>query len=1005
MFQVAFSVATVALVATPASANVFTYSSNLGTDSPDSFALNGRGSQTVAMTNHGLNFNSEVTVHTTTIGANGIEMSVPLAEFTPINEFGYLDLVGDHVTGDMLFVTEVNKLDSVVNIYQASWYGDEWSLMQTIAAPDNSTTEFTDPSYYFGSKFAVDHYSNRVIAVGYGDATPFLTYPVGYGKICVYEATSPAANQWLPTQVLTMSDAVSNNVLRLGGSFVNMHDDVIVTDTFHTTPDYRLEIFHRARNGLWSHQQSFSPNSATAHVTLSVVYDQTIVYAINDLTASGADLIGKSSVHIMHPNTPDYSSSHPHHHRRLDPEETDPKSKPKVKPKPTPKAIQWSLVQTLWSPNHDFVTISSGSDVGFGQDMGLHGNTLTVSEVGDGTNTGFLYVFERTNKIGMFSLQQTILPSVATNNYLSLHKLNNDVLMASSILTTNGASNDIWLGNNTAWGCLNIQLEDAFGDGWDGARLRVDTPFSAKDYFAPVCHTNPLVFRYCPSDFSQEGKYSFEIEGSKAAKFAWEIRWHVTEESSGTVYRGDHTTSMDFIFKNGKFKSGKVSHLLASNTTDTCQTCGGYPVPPKPKPKPKPKPTPKAKPAGPASSGSSSGDAGPGKPTPRRLHGSHGHTAAPSISPAPTLAVTANAVDWDTISMASAGGDWARDDYSGTHFYISDLAGQKLLSTGTLCGGELSGSCLQDLKDGQYILRVTGDLNAYKTDHTWTFCGRVGLASDSLTFEISNGVCVPLLRVTTLDACLVINPVSGYGVAAYTVALGSFVMAGATAEAMTTADKATFENAVVHTIPGAVSGGVSVLSVKNDVNNGGVVVSFSVQLQTQALGYDILDYNSLLSMFSMEQSQLSTSGLGQKMVSELLGGTLSGGIHSFFSNVVAVKLLSFQLGDLEFAKSPLVIESDEVRDSAEDVEFMHLVQSEANAAAAAQHATHMRQVYFDVGVGGYVLAAAAIAGMVVLVALKKRSVKRSLAIASDVVVKMEEEVEEEGGGECDSDTI
>eukprot|EP00603_Paraphysomonas_imperforata_P000417 CAMPEP_0114428206 /NCGR_PEP_ID=MMETSP0103-20121206/8799_1 /TAXON_ID=37642 ORGANISM="Paraphysomonas imperforata, Strain PA2" /NCGR_SAMPLE_ID=MMETSP0103 /ASSEMBLY_ACC=CAM_ASM_000201 /LENGTH=939 /DNA_ID=CAMNT_0001597401 /DNA_START=83 /DNA_END=2902 /DNA_ORIENTATION=+ len=926
-----------AVASSPVAANVFQFQTNLGTDSPDSFVLNGRGSQTIAMRNYESNSNHEITIHTTTLGSGGLEISVPQAELFPTTEFGKMDLVGDHVTGQMLFATDINKMDSTINVYKAKWYGDEWTEFETISPPVNTSSELIDPPYYFGSQFAVDHKSFRSIAVGYGDATPFLNYPVGYGKICMYEATSPSAKEWLSTQVLSIDDAETSIILRLGGSFVNMYDDVIVADTFQTTPSYRLEIFNRGRNGMWSHQQSFAPPSSS-DLTLAVVYEKTIVYALNDLSSSGSDLIGKSSVVVMHPNTPDFDTSDS---RRLD---------AKSKPKPKPKALKWSVVQTLLSPNHNSVTPSSGSDVGFGSDLGFYGDVLTVGEVGDGANTGFLYVFERTSKIGMFSLQQTITPSIGTNNYLSLHALNNGILMASSIHSTNGASNDIWVGQNTAWGCLNIKLDDAFGDGWDGARLRIDTPFKDIDHFAPVCHTNPLVFRYCPSDISQEGKYSLKIVDSKKAKYSWEIRWLVTEESTGNRFRGDHSTSMDFIFEDGNFKSGKTSHLLPTNAT--CHSCGGYPAI---KPKPKPKPSHHS----------------------RRLD--PGHTSSPTISPAPTLSVTADVSDWDYMKMLTTGGDWFDDEYIGTHFYISDVDGQNLISTGTLCSGHLTGSCLQDLPNGQYTLRVTGDLNSNSVDHSWAFCSRVGSASDSLTFEISNGMCTPLMRVTTSDACVVINPVSG--VSAYSIALGSFFMSGAAESTMTALDKAAFEEAVLHTIPGAVTGGVSITGVEVDSGDSSrVIISFSVQINTQELGYDPLDYHSLSAMYDMEKNQLSANRLSQKMVAEL---SQSGrGMSSYFASVESVALVTFEMSSGEFVKSPLMKKTE----SAEEPEAMF------EDEVAHVDNEHLKHMYYDLGIAGYVLAVAAIGGMVVLVILRRRNLKKSRHDCADEAVDSEETI-------------
>jgi hypothetical protein len=171
-------------------------------------------------------------------------------------------------------------------------------------------------------------------------------------------------------------------------------------------------------------------------------------------------------------------------------------------------------------------------------------------------------------------------------------------------------------------------------------------------------------------DISDEGLYKLEIIDYQAAKFPWEMRWLVYEEKTGKSFRGDYSTQMDFIFENGNYKSGKISFDISVN--GTCHSCGGYPVKPKPKPKPKP-----------------SGD-----PMHRLLGKDDDSTASPTMSPAPTLAVTAGVTDWDYMSMTTTGGDWFRDEYLGTHFYISDVKGQKLFSTGTLCEGDLSGSCV-----------------------------------------------------------------------------------------------------------------------------------------------------------------------------------------------------------------------------------------------------------------------------------------------------------------------
>jgi len=53
---------------------------------------------------------------------------------------------------------------------------------------------------------------------------------------------------------------------------------------------------------------------------------------------------------------------------------------------------------------------------------------------------------------------------------------------------------------------------------------------------------------------------------------------------------------------------------------------------------------------------------------------------------------------------------------------------------------------------------------------------------------------------------------------------------------------------------------------------------------------------------------------------------------------------------------------------------------------------HLKHMYYDLGIAGYVLAVAAIGGMVVLVILRRRNLKKSRHDCADEAVDSEETI-------------
>ena len=102
---------------------------------------------------------------------------------------------------------------------------------------------------------------------------------------------------------------------------------------------------------------------------------------------------------------------------------------------------------------------------------------------------------------------------------------------------------------------------------------------------------------------------------------------------------------------------------------------------------------------------------------------------------------------------AHDGSSWFASDRSGSNMHTSDVFGEELYYSATLCAGtSVSDPCgLELLPRGVYTWRVTGALNRHRYDVSYSFCGVWGVAQSEVVFEVDcDGDCVPL-RVRELE--------------------------------------------------------------------------------------------------------------------------------------------------------------------------------------------------------------------------------------------------------------
>jgi len=541
-----------------------------------------------------------------------------------------------------------------------------------------------------------------------------------------------------------------------------------------------------------------------------------------------------------------------------------------------------------------------------------------------GTANSEIYVLERSN--GMWS-QQQVLTALDAENVL----LDQGLLVAYSDTTTNFTSYSA----DEEWNCLRVEVMDQFGDGWDGAMLHIEAPDGSVQRFAPYCGEtpSPLTFRYCPPSLEDSvgGIYKLYIQDAPKAKFNWEILWRVYREfgSTGEWFTGNHETRMDFFFDipEVSFQERKMHELQHNATCSQCPSEG-----------PKPKPKAKA----------------------RALKS--GTTAAP------TLSYTQQS-SFDILTVETVGTEWFREDYQGTEYYISDAEGHRLFHRGTLCEGSVTQDCWVGLPDGEYVLRVGGNLLGDSGDHSWEFCGRAtGAAQEELQFIIRNGACIPLSHISSTAYCSAQD--------ALIVGLGTVVLEGSTAHSLSQLseyDDLALGNALSVALPGVVPSSVSIVSLTYDSDEGLTYVQFRASIHKGDLFASIAsfegqdseevlraDAGALLSI----QNHIDESAFSSKFV--------YGALHdegSSFTKVTSAHMSEFMLTGAAAASSasapapsPLSADTN--------------VAVTKEKSASSYYVVSMDDV---MKVAPYVMGVAAVAIVVYAVVSKYNQVKRSAA--------------------------
>ena len=405
--------------------------------------------------------------------------------------------------------------------------------------------------------------------------------------------------------------------------------------------------------------------------------------------------------------------------------------------------------------------------------------------------------------------------------------------------------------------------------------------------------------------------YYFKMEDNVFRSQYWaDVKFEIFNELDSEIYYGDAFTSIGFEWDSDKLQFTYVpskEDRLVDNSH--CSSCNNHQ--PKPKPKPRPGTTTRRLdsedifPNGDEDI-RQGGEGSYDLSMPRVLKGSK--TSHPTISPAPTLN-TAVVLDPLRVQMTTTTfNGWhgiGLKNGTGTWWHIYDSFGKRLIYSGTLCGlGPIGltwrGDCdVSEIPDGKYVFRVGGAIDEFKGDHTWSFCGIDGGATQMFSFEVKNRQCIPYNSYTASDYCL-----RRLGM---TLVTSGVIELYGVAHELREADFEGLKVAVTHLFAPAHVKRVDVALTSDGDNAGGVgiMVKFKAHVDIFSLGFEVSDENDMGEVFEVLYEQLQASTMTGQLVNEIVAAAEEVYGDHMLMNIRGAKLLFVTNEGLELFSNPL----------------------------------------------------------------------------------------------------
>eukprot|EP00339_Tiarina_fusa_P026206 CAMPEP_0117014734 /NCGR_PEP_ID=MMETSP0472-20121206/11897_1 /TAXON_ID=693140 ORGANISM="Tiarina fusus, Strain LIS" /NCGR_SAMPLE_ID=MMETSP0472 /ASSEMBLY_ACC=CAM_ASM_000603 /LENGTH=573 /DNA_ID=CAMNT_0004718365 /DNA_START=91 /DNA_END=1813 /DNA_ORIENTATION=- len=283
--------------------------------------------------------------------------------------------------------------------------------------------------------------------------------------------------------------------------------------------------------------------------------------------------------------------------------------------------------------------------------------------------------------------------------------------------------------------CLDIQLVDMYGDGWDGEKFFIETPWNEMFSDAPTCGGGQVSHTFCTDASGNYPMMLIHENESYTPENYWEDLFTVSvSKCNETVatYTGGYNSTMIFHYE---AQSDEWSVVYWENLWESqkkCDACSD------------------ARACKPKSKGASKKAKKPASATSKPIDSSHSNSTK-VVKQKPRYGPPAVNV---RVSMFDSDG-WWQENYRGASWYLADDRRTTLFHTGSLCSdsskkergrhrkGGASGYCSLCLGDGSYSMRFSGEASSSHSDRpAWDFCGVQGSHAQELTFHIKKGKCI-----------------------------------------------------------------------------------------------------------------------------------------------------------------------------------------------------------------------------------------------------------------------
>lgn len=290
--------------------------------------------------------------------------------------------------------------------------------------------------------------------------------------------------------------------------------------------------------------------------------------------------------------------------------------------------------------------------------------------------------------------------------------------------------------------CLDIQLVDMYGDGWDGEKFFIETPWGDMFSDAPSCGKNEVSHTFCTDSTGNYPMMLIHENESYTPENYWEDLFTVKVSRCNdtmATYTGGYNTTIIFHYDADVDNWSVVYWENLWENEKMCDACGDARAC-------KRKAGKKGKSGKAGKPGKSSKHTKPSSS--KSMHSDSNTTKTTKVKPRygpPAVNVRVSMFDDDHDG-------WWESNYRGASWYLADDRRTTLFHTGTLCGGSShgkgkrkgekshSGYCSLCLGDGSYSMRFSGPPSSDFT--AWDFCGVQGGYAQELTFHVKKGKCI-----------------------------------------------------------------------------------------------------------------------------------------------------------------------------------------------------------------------------------------------------------------------